>query len=172
MWIRIGVTVRKRLNGVMTSVTLTFDLWPWPFAWSSCMSMVITPDNFRIIWWEEHCQKQTDRWKEVFLELLGRSWKYIYVYHSIYPFHIKISAHYGLLSLNNIQLSTKWFKKWSGPFFLHGLTLILAWTSNYIHDSLRGNYFTVSKLQWHKWMCNCISLSYNGCYYLSMPNLN
>ena len=30
-WIQTGFTVRKRLNGVMTSVTLTFDLWPWPF---------------------------------------------------------------------------------------------------------------------------------------------
>ena len=66
MWIQTGVTARKRLNGVMTSVTLTFDLWPWPFAWTSCLSMVITPENFRMIWWEEHCQKgvtdgQTDR---------------------------------------------------------------------------------------------------------------
>ena len=24
----------KRLSGVMTSVTLTFDLWPWPLAWT------------------------------------------------------------------------------------------------------------------------------------------
>ena len=29
MWIQTGVTTRKRLRGVMTSVTLTFDLWPW-----------------------------------------------------------------------------------------------------------------------------------------------
>ena len=28
MWIQIGVTVRKRLSWVLTSVTLTFDLWP------------------------------------------------------------------------------------------------------------------------------------------------
>ena len=28
MWIQTGVTVRKRLNWVLTSVTLTFDLWP------------------------------------------------------------------------------------------------------------------------------------------------
>ena len=28
MWIQTGVTVRKRLSWVMTSVTLTFDLWP------------------------------------------------------------------------------------------------------------------------------------------------
>ena len=32
MWIQTGVTVRKRLSWVLTSVTLTFDLWPWPFA--------------------------------------------------------------------------------------------------------------------------------------------
>ena len=57
MWIQTGVTVRKRPNGVMTSVTLTFDLWPWPFAWTSRMSMVIIPENFRMIRWEEHCQK-------------------------------------------------------------------------------------------------------------------
>ena len=34
-WIQTGVTVRKRLSGVLTSVTLTFDLWPWPFARTS-----------------------------------------------------------------------------------------------------------------------------------------
>ena len=28
--IQTGVTVRKRLRWVLTSVTLTFDLWPWP----------------------------------------------------------------------------------------------------------------------------------------------
>ena len=57
MWIQTGVTVWKRLNGIMTSLTLTFDLWPWPFAWISCLSIVITPENFRMIRWEEHCQK-------------------------------------------------------------------------------------------------------------------
>ena len=66
MWIQTGVTVRKQLNGVMTSVTLSFDLWPWPLAWTSRLSMVITPENLRMIRWQEHCQKgvtdgQTDR---------------------------------------------------------------------------------------------------------------
>ena len=66
MWIQTGVTVRKRLNGVMTSVTLTFDLWPWPFVRTSCLLMVITPEKFRMIRWQEHCEKgvtdgQTDR---------------------------------------------------------------------------------------------------------------
>ena len=39
------------------------DLWPWPFAWTSCLSMVITHEHFRMIWWQEHCQKvwQADR---------------------------------------------------------------------------------------------------------------
>ena len=39
MRIQTGVTVRKRLSWVMTSVTLTFGLWPWPFAWTSLLSL-------------------------------------------------------------------------------------------------------------------------------------
>ena len=82
MWIQTGVTVRKRLSWVVTSVTLTCDLWPWPFAWTLLWSLVITPENFMMIRWWEHCQKgvtdrrtdgQTDRRKIPFVELLGRS---------------------------------------------------------------------------------------------------
>ena len=66
MWIQTGVTVRKRLSWVLTSVTLTFDLWPWPFAWTSLLSLVITPENFMMIRWWEHGEKgvtdgRTDR---------------------------------------------------------------------------------------------------------------
>ena len=57
MWIQTGVTVRKRLSWVLTSVTLTFDLWPWPFAWTSLLSLVINPENFRMIRWWEHVEK-------------------------------------------------------------------------------------------------------------------
>ena len=69
MWIQTGVTVRKRLSWVLTSVTLTLDLWPWPFAWTSRLSLVITPENFMMIRWWEHSQKgvtdrQTDRQTE------------------------------------------------------------------------------------------------------------
>ena len=51
---------------VVTSVTLTFDLWPWHFAWTLPWSNVITPENFVMIRWWEHSQKgvtdgQTDR---------------------------------------------------------------------------------------------------------------
>ena len=66
MWIQTGVTVRKQLSWVVNSVTLTFDLWPWPFAWTLCWSLVITPKIFMIIRWWEHGEKgvtdgQTDR---------------------------------------------------------------------------------------------------------------
>ena len=70
MSIQTWVTVRKRLSWVVTSVTLTFDLWPWPFAWTLLFSLVITPENFMMIRWWEHSQKgvtdgptdgQTDR---------------------------------------------------------------------------------------------------------------
>ena len=62
MWIQTRVTVRKRLSWVLTSVILTFDLWPWPFAWTSLLSLVITPESFMMIWWWEHGEKGvTDR---------------------------------------------------------------------------------------------------------------
>ena len=65
MWGQIGVTVQKCLSWVLTSLTLTFDLWPWLFAWTSLLSLVITPENFMIRWWEhsEKCvtDRQTDR---------------------------------------------------------------------------------------------------------------
>ena len=66
MWIQTRVTVRKWLSWVLTSVTLTFDLWPWLFAWTSLLSLVVTPENFMMIRWWEHGEKgvtdgQTDR---------------------------------------------------------------------------------------------------------------
>ena len=58
LWIQTGVMVRKRPNWAkfaLASVTLTSDLEP--FAWTQHLLMVITPENFRMIRWEEHCQK-------------------------------------------------------------------------------------------------------------------
>ena len=57
MWIETWVTVRKQLSWVVTSVTLTFDLWPCPFAWTLLWSLVITPENLIMIRWLEHSQK-------------------------------------------------------------------------------------------------------------------
>ena len=65
MWIQTGVRVRKRLSWVLTSVTLTFELWPWPFAWTSLLTMVIIPENFMMIRWWKHGEKGvTDRQTE------------------------------------------------------------------------------------------------------------
>ena len=76
---------------VVTSVTLTFDLWPWPFAWTLPWSNVITPENFMMIRWWEHSQKgvtdgqtdgQTDRRTEntihraAWSQLKTKQWHY------------------------------------------------------------------------------------------------
>ena len=61
MWIQTGVTVQKRLKRPLISVTSTFDLWPWPFVWTSLLSLV-TSENFGMIRWWEHSEKAvTDR---------------------------------------------------------------------------------------------------------------
>ena len=64
MWIQTGVRVRKRLSWVLTYVTLTFDLWPSPFAWKSLLTMVITlkfhDDTMMGTWWKR-CDGRTDR---------------------------------------------------------------------------------------------------------------
>ena len=64
MWIQTGVTVRKLLNWVLTSVTMTFDPWPWPLARTSLLSMVITPENFVVmIRWQQHSEKGVTDWQ-------------------------------------------------------------------------------------------------------------
>ena len=58
---------------VLTSVTLTFDFWPGPFACTSLLSIVIAPENS---WWydgRDIVPKVSDGRTEVFLELLGCS---------------------------------------------------------------------------------------------------
>ena len=69
MWIQTGVMVRKRLSGVMTSMTLTFDLWTW---WYDDRHMVkkMSQTDRRT---GRQTDRQTDGRTEVFLELLGRS---------------------------------------------------------------------------------------------------
>ena len=57
MWLETEVTDQKWLNWVLTSVTLTFDFRPWSFAWTSLLSMVIIPENFMMIQWQEHSEK-------------------------------------------------------------------------------------------------------------------
>ena len=87
MWIQTGVAVRKRFTWVVTSVTLTFDIWPWPFAWS--FLLVIDNNSWKfhddtmIGTQSKRCDRrtdrqtngQTDRRKIPFVELLGGSLK-------------------------------------------------------------------------------------------------
>ena len=75
MWNQIGVMVLKRLIWVLTSLTLTFDLWPWTFAQTSLLLLVISPENFMTIPWWEHSEKGvTAEWQSNFLK--GKSiWK-------------------------------------------------------------------------------------------------
>ena len=40
----------------LSCVTLAFDLWHWPFAWISLLSLIITPENF-MIRRREHSEK-------------------------------------------------------------------------------------------------------------------
>ena len=51
---------------ILTSVTLTFDPWPWHFAWISLLSMAIIPENFMMIRRKEHCENvsQADRQRD------------------------------------------------------------------------------------------------------------
>ena len=77
-WIQTGVTVQKRpiwvkFDDFFISVTLTFDLWPWPFAWTSLWSMDITlvignnswkfHDDTMMGTLSKRCHRQTDRRK-------------------------------------------------------------------------------------------------------------
>ena len=84
IWIQTGVTVRKCLikkNFFLSCATLTFGLWPWPFAWTPLLSMVITPENFMMIRCRNIEKGVTDRrmdrrtkgLTEPSVELLGRS---------------------------------------------------------------------------------------------------
>ena len=68
MWIQTGVTFRKTLNWVLTSGTLTFDRWHWPFAWTSLLSMLITLKfhDDTMMWKRRDGQtdRQTDRQRQ------------------------------------------------------------------------------------------------------------
>ena len=57
-----------------TKIVLTCDLDLSPSSWTSLLSMVITHENFMMVWWQEHCEKGvTDRRKGPFIDLLGHS---------------------------------------------------------------------------------------------------
>ena len=108
MWIQTRVTVRKRLSWVLTSVTLTFDLWPWSFAWTSLLSLVITPENFMMIRWWKHGEKgvtdgrtdgQTDRQTDRQTDGLNQSYSCLvaaknpWIWTTVYTGNTKFNDH-------------------------------------------------------------------------------
>ena len=142
MWIQTGVRVRKRLSWVLTSVTLTFDLWPWPFAWTSLLTMVITPENFMMIRWWEHGEKgvtdrrtdrQTDRQTDGQTEntICRAAWSQLKMYLSVHS--VVLSCH--LFSSPFTLCHSKWGSilvpdyeimgvLWNGHKFCYFLSLI------------------------------------------------
>ena len=111
MWIQTGVRVRKRLSWVLTSVTLTFDLWPWPFAWTSLLTMVITPENFMMIRWWEHGEKgvtdgQTDRQTDRQTEntICRAAWSQLKIGHLLYH----VSTMSSLCITSKLSANSNW----------------------------------------------------------------
>ena len=106
MWIQTGVRVRKRLSWVLTSVTLTFDLWPWPSAWPSLLTMVITPENFMMIrWWERGEKGVTDRRTDGRTDGLNQSYSCLVAANNRAPLlcYLKLCALFH---------SHRWFQTW------------------------------------------------------------
>ena len=76
-WIQTGVTVRNRPIWVKIE-----DFLSWTFAWTSLLSLVITPENF-MIRWEEHFEKGvTDGQTEI--AFLRAAWSQLTIGHLIY----------------------------------------------------------------------------------------
>ena len=152
MWIRTGVTVRKRLSWVVTSVTLTFDLWPWPFAWTLLWSLVITPENFMMIRWWEHSQKgvtdgRTDGQTEN--TICRAAWSQL----KMYPFDDFIMSY---LYCQNRAFSH--FKTW---IILHKVCILLspytAWWHQTGSNKCRNYYLFAGKPMKLFWIPNPIS---------------
>ena len=143
MWIQTGVTVRKRLSWVLTSVTLTFDLWP--FARALLFSLVITPENVMMIRWWEHnekgvCDRQTDRQTHTHRQTDGQTENAI------------CRAAWSQLK-TGVPLFAIWY-----PFHYHGLTSIPAWISNHMPSEVRNEItypfqnFNCCTVEVYEWM--------------------
>ena len=88
LWIQTGVTVQKRLNwGKICFDLCDHDLWLWSFAWTFLLPMVITPENFMMIRWQEHCEKGgTDGWTE--RSVLRAPWSQLKIFRYMHEYMI------------------------------------------------------------------------------------
>ena len=57
----LELRVRKHLSWVFDLIDL--DLWPWLFAWTSLLSLVISSENFMMIGLWEHSEKSVTDWQ-------------------------------------------------------------------------------------------------------------
>ena len=109
MWIQTGVTVRKRLSWVLTFVTLTFDLWPWPFAWTSLLSLLINPVNFMMIRWWDHGEKGvTDGQTDGQTDGLNQSYSCLVAAKNVYIYHCYMNVTASQITDNSTICSTTW----------------------------------------------------------------
>ena len=71
-----------------------------------------------------------------------------------FPYNVlqEFNANKILYPGSQFECQTKW-NSWSqiqitkGPFYLHGLALIPAWISNYIHYKVWWDYLSILKLE-------------------------
>ena len=144
MWIQTGVTVRKRLSWVMTSVTLTFDLWPWPFAWTLRRSLVITPESFMMIRWWEHSQKGvTDRRTEN--TICRAAWSQLKT-------DSETGQNWEWLSLENVLQKLLYFKDWPKTPCISTCTCELLVPCI---NTLGDNWWRYIESNYHKMMAYC-----------------
>ena len=151
MWIQTGVRVRKRLSWVLTSVTLTFDLWPWPFAWTSLLTMVITPENFMMIRWWEHGEKgvtdgRTDRQTDGQTDGLNQSYSCLVAAKNNHH-HLRSTTVIPISSIITIYGVPQPFTvlEWFSPFnrikqFLTALQQWSRFTEYHNHSQLKNKY--------------------------------
>ena len=144
MWIQIGVTVRKRLSWVLTSVILTFDLWPWTCAWTSLWSLVITQswkfhDDTMMGTLSKRCHRQADRRtdRQTNLVILKAAWSQLKIYfpeiiHTARFFSFVVVKHLAILPAIDVIAPVPVKKPWR------------VWV-NVIHESTMTNHRTSTK---------------------------
>ena len=136
MWIQTGVTVRKRLSWVVTTVTLTFDLWPWSFAWTLLWSLVITPENFMMMRWWEHGQKgvtdgQTDRQTDRQTEdtICRAAWSQLKTIGHLFYDTLSFVHHFNAIGKFKLKLQSG-----NAQFGSKSMIFCAVWARNYMDD--------------------------------------
>ena len=103
---------------------LDLCIWPWLFAWTSSLSMVITLKNFRMIRWHKRCQNgvtdgRTDGQTEInFLRAAWQQLKTRAMFEHVYLYtDIGILAHItsGVRKYQHIDVWT-WVRQFHGPW--------------------------------------------------------